>query len=160
MDDAVRAECLRLWALLDQNSLLDTLDQEVLDSVDRVVFDGETTAECRSLALLFMMGHTEGFELLEEEETGAESKSRGKASKAKAKKGGAAQTGDVRRRQRCAVQLEILCELISLHVANNSSLLSSSGASGAGTSTAFRSNIRYLVEAFNGLEDPRRNVVR
>ena len=181
----MRVQGLRLWALLDQNSLLDTLAQEVLDSVDRVVFDKETTAECRSLALVFMMGHTEGFELLDEEEAAMSSGADAaggvgsKRSKSKVKNKlttATAQAGDVKRRQRCAVQLETLCELINLHQENNSSLMTSAAAAAAAssssssiyanlsssnsTTSAFRSNIRYMVEAFNGLEDPRRNIVR
>ena len=44
--------------------MLDQVDEESLDLVDEVIFDGGASKRVRQEALAFMMDHTEGFEVL------------------------------------------------------------------------------------------------
>ena len=43
--------------------MLDQVDEESLDLVDEVIFDGGACKRVRQEALAFMMDHTEGFEV-------------------------------------------------------------------------------------------------
>ena len=44
--------------------MLDQVDEESLDLVDEVIFDGGASKRVRQEALAFMMDHTDGFEVL------------------------------------------------------------------------------------------------
>jgi hypothetical protein len=44
--------------------MLDQVDEESLDLVDEVIFDGGACKRVRQEALAFMMDHTEGFEVM------------------------------------------------------------------------------------------------
>lgn len=43
--------------------MLDQVDEESLDLVDEIIFDGGACKRVRQEALAFMMDHTEGFEV-------------------------------------------------------------------------------------------------
>ena len=45
--------------------MLDQVDEESLDLVDELIFDGGASKLVRQEALAFMMDHTEGFEVRE-----------------------------------------------------------------------------------------------
>lgn len=94
------------------------MSEEVLDSVDVIVFDEGATPRVRQEAVAFLMDHTEGFD-----DATADTPAKGGKGKSK-KAGGASAAGDeagaLARRQRNALQLETLTEFAEHHIQEGS----------------------------------------
>ena len=141
-DAVMNHQVVLLLQKLDKEGLLDTVSEEVLDLVDRIVFDLDIAEETRSEALVFFMNHTEGFEVDEEaeEKVAAVRASDAKKSTKRGKSRTKATDKDAQLQfQRAANQLETLCEFVELH-----------------ESEQYRSKTKMLVEACLLVEDSRR----
>jgi hypothetical protein len=68
VDSDVSLQTIRCLRDMQKLGLLDSVSEESLDIVDRVVFDSEASREMRTEAILFLMDHTQGFDDDEEEE--------------------------------------------------------------------------------------------
>ena len=141
-DAVMNHQVVLLLQKLDKEGLLDTVSEEVLDLVDRIVFDLDIAEETRSEALVFFMNHTEGFEVDEEAEEkvaavrASDAKKSTKRGKSLARK---PLTDAQLHFQRAVNQLETLCEFVELH-----------------ESEQYRSKTKMLVEACLLVEDSRR----
>ena len=94
--------------------LLDGVDTAVLNSVDAIVFDGDSSLEMRKEALMFMMDHTEGFDFLVPVEN-ADTASVPKSKKSTKKQSLDDSTGNLARRRLSTLALETLVEFVEEH---------------------------------------------
>jgi hypothetical protein len=88
-----------------RQGFLDSLSEEKLDLVDVIIFDPTATDEIRKEALLFMMDHTQGFDVVDDLEPAAISKGKKKQGKS-----AAVEANEIQRRKNVALQLETLTE--------------------------------------------------
>jgi hypothetical protein len=121
VSDEVALEMFILLRKFQAKGFLDHVGDE-LDLVDQIVFDPIASLRTRQEALLFLMDHTEGFEVLDDELTapGKDSKSKSTAPiKKKSRKDSSSPKHDVDDsavRKRHAFQLETLAEFAEYHL--------------------------------------------
>ena len=117
---------------LHHQGLVDEVPDEEINVVDQVVFDPTATQEMRQEALVFLIAHTENFDDEdnednednddndEEDEDDDQPKAKGSKAKAKGGKSSKRKVADdakaLARRQKQAVQLETLTEIVDFHI--------------------------------------------
>eukprot|EP01034_Spumella_vulgaris_P026896 gene26896-33545_t len=133
LDHAVALQMVQAFRSMQRNGLLDTVAEEKLDLVDRIVFDSSSSEHVREEALGFLMDHTEGFDNVglgagadtttdddedEEEEMSTSSSARKKraSSGKKTSSGGDGGVRALAKRQRTALQLETFTEFAMHHL--------------------------------------------
>lgn len=110
------------YVITIRNALLDEVSEDVLDSVDVIIFDENATPRVRQEALAFLMDHTEGFDE-NPAQANATAAAGSSKSKSKSKKGGSGagdEAGALARRQKNALQLETLTEFAEHHIQGGS----------------------------------------
>jgi hypothetical protein len=80
------------------------VSEDLLDHIDRIVFDVGSTAAARLQSLIFVLGHTQGFDVADF--VGA----------ASGKPNGSTGSNAMLKRKNSAVQLETLCEFVEHHL--------------------------------------------
>ena len=106
-EESVQIEMMKVFRLLQQKGMLDdTINEEQLDKLDKIIFDYTLSLSTRKEALSFFMDHTEGFDVDDEEDE--EPAKRTKTSKQFLK---ADDTKALARKQKIIVQLETFIEL-------------------------------------------------
>lgn len=113
IEPSVSANMLSTLLVMQERGLLDKVAAEMLDKVDRVVFDGAAGVQVRCGALRFMMAHTEGFDDFDENEHAAALQA------SKKKTDNANQRLAIARRKNTALQLETLTEFAEYHLGSH-----------------------------------------
>lgn len=120
VSDDVALEMFMLMRKFQAKGYLDHVGDE-MDLVDQIVFDPTASPRTRQEALLFLMDHTEGFEVLDDEPdtSGKDNKLKSsQPSKKKSKKDSSSreETDESAVRKRHAFQLETLAEFAEYHL--------------------------------------------
>jgi len=106
-EEIVQIEMIKVFRLLQQKGMLDdTISEEQLDKLDKIIFDYTLPSSIRKEALSFFMDHTEGFDADEDDDE--EPAKKAKTSKQYVKND---DTKALARKQKLIVQLETFIEL-------------------------------------------------
>lgn len=156
-DEGVALEMMIIMRNLQMKGMLDQVDEDSLDLVDEVIFDGESSRRVRREALAFMMDHTEGFE--DDDECSDENSSITVVQKGK---GGKRDVADdaraLARKSKTAMQLETLTEFAEHHLYGDSSRCFKYSSDEEMNKLPDLSRVAMMVEAL--LELPQRDIIR
>jgi cohesin complex subunit SA-1/2 len=156
IDEGVALEMMIVMRTLQMKGMLDLVEEEALDLVDEVIFDGESSKRVRREALAFMMDHTEGFE---DDDEGPDDSTSSLASKGKGGKRGV--VDDARalaKKSKTAMQLETLTEFAEHHLYSNTSRCYIYSTDKEMKILPDLSRVTMMVEAL--LELPQRDIIR
>ena len=113
VDVDVSLEMISTLRVMQRQGFLDELPSEKLEFVDIVVFDPDATPEMRKEALLFLMDHTEGFDLPTVEDFSNSLSSKPATTK---KAGSKSAKSSKELKRNVAFQLETLTEVVDRHL--------------------------------------------
>jgi cohesin complex subunit SA-1/2 len=157
IDEGVALDMMIVMRKFQMKGMLDLVEEESLDLVDEVIFDGESSKRVRQEALAFMMDHTEGFE---DDDEGADE---GSSSSAPQKgKGGKRDVVDdaraLAKKSKTAMQLETLTEFAEHHLYSDTSRCYTYSTGEEVQKVPDLSRVAMMVEAL--LELPQRDIIR
>jgi hypothetical protein len=116
VEEEVALEMMKVMRDLQMKGMLDQVNEDSLDLLDEVIFDGGSGKRVRQEALAFLMDHTEGFEEDENDVDDGSENASGSQNKKGTQKDGEDETKAVAKRQKTAMQLETLCEFVEHHL--------------------------------------------